>query len=56
VILDVPLLRTSKSGMSANAAAQLKATLAVAEVTLDGALLERLDKLTVDYRRGDAGR
>jgi aryl-alcohol dehydrogenase (NADP+) len=34
---------------------QLEATLAAVDLELDDALFKRLDELTVDYRRGDAG-
>ena len=47
--ITAPLLGASK-------AEQLDATLAAAEVKLDAALLERLNALTADYRKGDAPR
>ena len=47
--ITTPLLGASKSE-------QLDATLAAAEVTLDAGLLERLNALTADYRKGDAPR
>ncbi|MCA0243749.1 MAG: aldo/keto reductase [Proteobacteria bacterium] len=47
--VTAPLLGASK-------AEQLDATLAAADVKLDAALLERLNALTAEYRKGDAPR
>lgn len=47
--ITAPLLGASK-------AEQLDATLAAAEVRLDPALLDKLNALTADYRKGDAPR
>ncbi|MFT3819184.1 MAG: aldo/keto reductase [Rubrivivax sp.] len=42
--------------LGASRAEQLDATLAAADVKLDAALLDRLNALTADYRKGDAPR